>query len=248
MSQTASYSALILSDWLYPPSLKAATQIQKELAQRVIVQDQLPAAITTIGGMDVSNNLYDPKQMVYATVVVLDAQQLSLLETHNAKLKQPFPYISGFLGFREAPALIKAIDNLPQLPDVIFIDGHGISHPRGLGIASHIGVLLDRPTIGVAKSILVGKPEGDLNPEVGSQVPLVWKGKQIATVLRTKKRCNPLIIAPGHRISHATAVELVLRYCRGYRLPEPIRFAHNLSNEYRRQFLINRREKPGQSL
>jgi len=247
MSQSVCYSALIPTDWLYPPSLKAAAQIQKELAERVIVKDQLPA-ITTIGGMDVCNNLYDPKQMVYATVVVLDAQQLSLLETHNAALKQPFPYISGFLGFRETPALIKAIDHLPKLPDIILVDGHGISHPRGLGIASHIGVLLDRPTIGVAKSILVGKPEGELNPEAGSQVPLVWKDRQIATVLRTKNRCNPLIIAPGHRISHATAVELVLKYCRGYRLPEPTRFAHQMSNEYRKRFTPNKQESSDQSL
>lgn len=241
MSQSVAYSAMIPADWLYPPSLAAAAVIQKQLAERVILQDQLPA-LTTIGGMDVSNNLFDPAQMVYATVVMLDARQLTLTATYNAALQQPFPYISGFLGFREAPALIAAIDNLPQLPDVIFVDGHGISHPRGLGIASHIGVLLDRPTIGVAKSILVGHPEGILRPEAGSQVPLVWKNKKIATVVRTKKRCNPLIISPGHKISHETAVELVLNYTRGYRLPEPTRFAHKMSNEYRKQFLLNKQE------
>lgn len=232
------YSSLIPKEWLYPPSLAVAAKIQRELAERVIIADQLPA-IKTLGGMDVSNNIRDPSQMIYATVIVLDADKLTLIDTHNAALKQSFPYISGFLGFRETPALIQAIDELPSLPDVIFVDGHGISHPRGLGIASHIGVLLDRPTIGVAKTILVGKSEGTLGETAGSQIPLVWKGKKIATVLRTKNRCNPLLIAPGHKVSHETAVELVLKYTKGYRLPEPTRFAHQMSNVFRKQASAN---------
>ena len=236
MPQPVSYSSLIPADWLYPESLKAAARTQQQLAKRVIISDQL-SIITTIGGMDVSNNLYDPRQMVYATIVILEAQQLTLSDTQNAALHQPFPYISGFLGFREAPALIKAVDKLTQLPDIILIDGHGISHPRGLGIASHIGVLLDRPTIGVAKTILVGEPEGILATEAGSQVPLTWKNRKIGTVLRTKKNCNPLLVSPGHKISHETAVQLVIQYCRGYRLPEPTRLAHKMSNEYRRHCL-----------
>lgn len=234
MIYSAQYSSIIPRERLYPASLAAAVKIQKELAERVVIADQLPE-VKTLGGMDVSNNLRDPEQIIYATVIALNAQSLTLSAVYNSALKQTFPYISGFLGFREAPALLQAIDQMPALPDVTFVDGHGISHPRGLGIASHIGVLLDIPTIGVAKSILVGKPEGVLGEAPGSQIPLVWKGKKIGTVLRTKQRCNPLYIAPGHKVSHETAVELVLKYLRGYRLPEPTRQAHLMANAHRKK-------------
>lgn len=227
-------------DWLYPPSLEAATKIQRELAERVIISDQLPATINTLGGMDVSNNFRDPEEIIYATVILLDAASLTVQYASLLKMQQKFPYITGFLGFREAPALVDAFAKLTVLPDVIFVDGHGISHPRGLGIASHIGVLLDRPTIGVAKSILIGKPEGMLDEAAGSQIPLLWKGNKIATVLRSKHRCNPLYIAPGHKVSHETAVKLVMQYSRGYRLPEPTRLAHNTVNDYRRKFLLEK--------
>jgi deoxyribonuclease V len=229
----------IAESWLYPASLEIATEVQKTLASRVILHDAFNT-IESIGGMDVSNNPYDPTKFVYATTVTLDAATLQLQEVANHSSQQNFPYITGFLGFREAPALLEAWQKLRHKPQVILVDGHGISHPRGLGIASHIGVLLDCPTIGVAKRILVGKPAEALGATPGQQVPLVWKNKQIAVLLRSRLRANPLIISPGHRVSMATAVQLVLGYLRGYRLPEPTRQAHLNANIFRQaQNLIN---------
>jgi deoxyribonuclease V len=225
-----------LQKYLYPPSITEAAIIQRELAQKVIVADQFET-IEYIGGMDVSNNPYDPEKIIHATIVVLN-KELQVVETSSVSMRQDFPYISGFLGFREAPALLQAWDQLKIKPQLTMVDGHGISHPRGLGIASHIGVLLDIPTIGVAKTILVGKPQEELGLMLGDHVPLIWRDKQIATVLRTKLRCKPLFIAPGHKISMTTAMQLVLQYLRGYRLPEPTRQAHLAANAARKKYKI----------
>lgn len=223
----------IKSEWLFPPSLSEAAIIQKEIAEQVVSYDKFSELIN-IAGMDVSNNLYDPKQLIYASSVVLDAQTLEILETSHIMQVQKFPYVPGFLGFREAPALVEAYQQLKQKPSLIFVDGHGISHPRGLGIASHIGVLLDCPTIGVAKNLLVGKPATPLGNEIGATTPVIWKDKIIAMLLRSKARSNPLIISTGHRISLNSAVELVKKYLRGYKLPEPTRQAHLSANAFRR--------------
>lgn len=221
--------------YLYPDSGAAANKIQLALAQQVILEDQLPAPIQYIGGMDVSNNWRDPQQMIYATCVVLEAKTLQIVAKASAHIQQPFPYIPGLLGFREAPALITAFANLAIQPDLILVDGHGISHPRKLGIASHIGVLLDLPTIGVAKSILVGKAAAPLNLAAGSSVALKQQAETIGMLLRSKKNCNPLIISSGHKVALNTAVAIVNRCLQGYRLPEPTRQAHLAANAYRRQ-------------
>lgn len=222
-------------EWLYPGSLEVATKLQLQLAQQVITTDQLPDNIQYIAGMDVSSNWRDPKQIIYATCVVLDAKTLRVVTSASAHMQQKFPYIPGFLGFREAPALVEAFAQLSLKPDLILVDGHGISHPRKLGIASHIGVLLDIPTIGVAKSILIGKPAGTLDLAAEATMPLLWQEQTIAMLLRSKNRCNPLIIATGHKIALPTAVKLVKSYLRGYRLPEPTRQAHLAANAYRRK-------------
>lgn len=219
--------------WLFPTSINEAKRIQEELAQRVLLSDLFQKPISYVAGLDVSNNRFDPHKMVYATAVVLSYPDLIPVEIASSAEKQPFPYVSGLLGFREAPALINALNQLSFRPDVLLVDGHGVSHPRQLGIASHLGVLLDIPTIGVAKSILVGSPLGTLGEECGSQIPLIWKGKEIASLLRTKKKCNPLIISAGHKICLESAVSLVLGCLKGYRLAEPTRRAHLAANALR---------------
>lgn len=221
----------IPSQWLYPSSLKEAEYLQNELAKRVIQTDNFSFS-HFIGGMDVSNTLYDT--MIHASTVVLDKQTLKLKEESVITQSQLFPYIPGFLGFREAPALVAAFRQLTKQPEIILVDGHGISHPRRFGIASQIGVLLDIPTIGVAKSILVGHPIAPLGNARGDNVPLVWKREQIGILLRTKERCNPLIISTGHRISLKTAVDIVLQALTRYRLPEPTRQAHLSANRCRK--------------
>ena len=155
------------------------------------------------------------------------------VETQSVEEIQTFPYVPGFLGFREAPALVHAVQKLSQRPHLLLIDGHGVSHPRRLGIASHLGLLLDLPTIGVAKSILVGHPLSPLGEEVGSETPLVHKGEVIGMLLRSRKRALPLIISAGHKISLPTAVSWVKRCLTKYRLPEPTRRAHLAANEAR---------------
>ncbi len=211
------------------------SKIQKELAQKVLLQDLFEKPITHIAGMDVSNTPFDPAQMIFGAAVVL-SPALSVLETATVANRQTVPYVPGFLGFREVPTLIDAYRQLTTQPDLILVDGHGVSHPRGLGVASHLGVLLDRPTIGVAKSILVGKPAYPLSDEPGSQAPLIWQDREIGLLLRTKKRASPLIISPGHKITLQTAVMWVLRCLKGYRLPEPTRHAHLAANFCRKSF------------
>ncbi len=206
-------------------SIKEAKEMQNEMAAKVILEDDL-ATPRYIGGMDVSCNLYDPAKMIYAAVVVLDLKELKVIETATIAEKQLFPYVPGLLGFREAPALVNAFNKLKIKPDLILVDGHGISHPRGLGIASHIGVLLDIPTIGVAKSILVGEVQKDR---------LIWNGKTIGRAYQSKARANPLYISTGHRVSLPSAVKWVKHCISKYRLPEPTRQAHLAANACRRE-------------
>lgn len=222
--------------WLYPATLAQATEVQHELARQVITEDSFDA-VWTVGGADVSNQRYDPENRIYAAMVSLDATGMKRTGQATEMLRSDLPYIPGFLAFREVPALIAAFERLSPKPDLILVDGHGISHPRKLGIASHLGVLLDCPTVGVAKSILVGKPAAELGPEPGSCVPLLWKNREIGMCLRSKKRANPLYISVGHRISLETAMHWVLHCLQGYRLPEPTRQAHEVANQYRRMCL-----------
>lgn len=220
--------------WLFPESPSQAIAVQREMVKSVFLEDRWTAPISCIAGMDVSNTPFDPAKMIYSAAVTLSFPSLTLSAVATHADKQRFPYISGLLAFREAPALVEAFKQLPVVPDLMMVDGHGVSHPRGLGIASHIGVLLEIPTIGVGKSILVGKPEGILGEAAGSTVPLVWKGMTVGMVVRTKKGCNPLYVSAGHRTTLSTAVKLVMCSVKGYRLPEPIRQAHLAANACRR--------------
>ena len=145
-----------------------------------------------------------------------------------AELPTRFPYVPGLLSFRELPALLVALDGLPEAPDLILVDGQGIAHPRRLGVASHLGVLLDRPTIGVAKSVLCGHYV-EPGPEAGHQSPLLHRGEVIGSVLRSRRNVRPLIVSPGHRVGLQEAVSFVQSCLRGYRLPEPTRLADRLA-------------------
>ena len=172
--------------------------------------------------------------MIYAAVVSLHSQH-EMSEKSSFAARQEFPYIPGFLAFREAPAIVEALARLKRAPDLLMVDGHGICHPRGLGIASHLGVLCDLPTIGVGKTILIGEPAGPLGEKAGDRVSLMWKGREVAMLLRTRPRARPLIVSAGHRISLPTAIEWVLKCLQGKRLPEPTRQAHLAANELRKK-------------
>lgn len=175
-----------------------------------------------IGGADVG--FEQGGEVTRAALVILEYPSLKMVEHRVARIATTMPYIPGFLSFREYPALLAAWQMLEQQPDLLFVDGQGIAHPRRLGVASHFGLLVDVPTIGVAKRRLCGKFE-PLADEPGSRQPLIDKGEQIGWVLRSKKRCNPLFISSGHRVSADTALQWVETCLQGYRLPEPTRWA-----------------------
>lgn len=220
--------------WTDPPDLAAAKAAQLALAERVVRQDAL-RPVRRVAGVDISSTRFDPEKLVHAAIVVLALPDLTPVSESAATLRATMPYIPGYLGFREVPALLAAWEKLDEKPDLVMVDGHGIAHPRALGIAAHLGVLLDVPSIGVAKSPLVGRPATALGEEAGAAVPLVWKGARIGTLLRTKRRSNPLYISIGHRVSEESAVAWVQRCLRGYRLPEPTRRAHLAANAERRR-------------
>lgn len=181
-----------------------------------------------IGGADVG--FEQDGEVTRAAMVILEYPSLKLVEYKVARIATIMPYIPGFLSFREYPALLAAWELLEQKPDLLFVDGHGISHPRRLGVASHFGMLVDVPTIGVAKRRLCGRFE-PLGDEPGSQQPLMDKGEKIGWVWRSKKRCNPLFVSTGHRVSIDTALEWVQNCMAGYRLPEPTRWADAVASE-----------------
>jgi deoxyribonuclease V len=204
-------------------------------AEARAIQDQLRGQIRAknaaslkrlkhVAGIDISIR----NDQAIAAIVVLDFQSLEVVDfaTHEAEV--PFPYVPGLLSFRECPAIIAAAKKLCIEPDLLMVDGHGISHPRRMGIAAHVGLLFDKPTIGCAKSRLTGKhEEPDLT--AGYYTDLWDKDELIGAVLRTKNNCLPLYISVGHKIEIPTALNLVLACGRGYRLPEPTRMAHQVA-------------------
>lgn len=222
----------IPANLFFPHSAQEAIEVQKALVKRLRLEDDF-ADPQFIGGMDVSHNPFDPEQIIHAAVVILSFPELKVVEEVTLTEKQTFPYIPGLLGFRESPALLHAFEKVKRKPDLLFVDGHGITHPRKLGIASHIGVLLDMPTIGVAKSILIGQPEKELELQAGSLASLLWKGEELGVFLRSKARSLPLIISPGHRMTLPSAVKWVKNCLKGYKLPEPTRQAHLAANRCR---------------
>jgi deoxyribonuclease V len=214
-----------MPDW--DGSISAARALQVELAQQVLVRDDFPDPLCTIAGFDVG--FEDDGAVTRAAAVLLDAQTLAVIDQQVARVATPMPYIPGLLSFRELPALLLALALLPQRPDLAFVDGHGIAHPRRLGIAAHFGVAAGLPSIGVAKKILVGTAAA-LHEIRGAHTPLRDRGQQIGWLLRSKPRCNPLVVSPGHRVSMASAAQLAMRFNTHYRLPEPTRLADRLAS------------------
>ena len=177
-----------------------------------------------IAGVDISS--VDSRGIARGAVVVLNYPELTVVEVKTAEGKLALPYIPGLLSFRECPLMVDACEKLCNTPDLIMVDGQGIAHPRRLGLASHLGLFLDVPTTGCAKSILCGKhkPVGE---EVGSYSELIDKGEVIGAALRTKFGVKPIYVSIGHKVGLASALYWVTKCCRGYRLPEPTRLAHN---------------------
>lgn len=203
-----------------------AREIQERLRRMVETTDRLDA-IETVAGVDVG---FDRRKgLTRAAVAVLSFPGLELLEQTVVTEPTRFPYVPGLLSFREAPAILAALDRLERLPDVLLCDGQGVAHPRRLGIACHLGVLTDLPSIGVAKKRLVGSHEEPGNSR-GDWVPLTHKGEIIGAVLRSRSGVKPIYVSSGHRVSLDTAVDLVMRCTTRFRLPETTRRADKLAS------------------
>jgi deoxyribonuclease V len=217
----------------FPESAALARKLMPELAAQVVAEDRI-GKVKVLGGADASSLRFDPDRAVHAALVSLAWPLLAPLATSGAVTRGGLPYIPGLLGFREVPALAEAWAALDPKPDLLMVDGHGRAHPKGLGIACLLGLVLNVPTIGVAKSVLVGEVEGYLPDEAGAHAPLVWRGGQIGVALRSRRGANPLYVSVGHRISLGTALSWVERCLRGRRLPEPTRAAHDAAGALRR--------------
>jgi deoxyribonuclease V len=216
-----------LHEWNLEPA--AAIALQHELAQRIVLEDRL-GEVHFVAGVDMAIN--ENNGMAHAAVVLLTFPELEVVERHIYEEPIRMPYIPGLLSFREAPCVLGAFRKLRQRPDLVMVDGMGIAHPRRIGIASHLGLWLNIPTIGCGKSLLTGKyDKAVLGEEAGSWVPLIDKKEVIGGVVRTRTRVNPMFISPGHLISVETSIDYVLKCGRGYRLPEPTRLADKLSKD-----------------
>jgi deoxyribonuclease V len=191
----------------------------------------LERPVETIAGADISFNKFS--ETIYAGIVVLRLPALEVVEEVCIVSETRFPYVPGLLSFRESPAVLEAWEKLKTEPDAVMFDGQGIAHPRRVGIASHVGLLINRPTLGCAKSVLVGKYE-EPPLERGAWTELIDKGEVVGAALRTKSKVQPIFVSPGHLIDLEDAIRLTLASDGGYRQPEPTRRAHHLVNALRR--------------
>lgn len=203
-----------------------AIDLQNQLRSKIILVDQL-AEVHTIAGVDVG--FEDDGRTARAAVAVLRYPALELYETSLCRSPVNFPYIPGLLSFRETPILLEALGTLSASPDLLMCDGHGFAHPRRLGIASHIGLLSGIPSIGVAKSRLIGSFDLPAQ-EKSAATPLMDREEMIGTVLRTRENVKPIYVSIGHKVSLETAVHWVLQCTTRFRLPEPVRAAHHLAS------------------
>jgi deoxyribonuclease V len=221
--------AKALHSWQVSPH--EAIAIQKRLRAEVMTENTL-GDVRYIAGADIATSKDSPQ--AYAGVVVLSYPELEVVEEQGSEAEITFPYVPGLLTFREGPALIKVFERLRCEPDVIVFDGQGLAHPRGMGIATHMGLIFDKPTIGCAKSLLFGRYQ---EPD---QAKGAWadlrdlQGHIIGAVVRSKHKTTPIFVSIGHRVDLLTAIHILLDCARGFRIPEPTRLAHNLVTRLRR--------------
>lgn len=208
---------------------------QLRLASRVVIADHFERPVRVVAGFDLAY-LNDH---AIAAAVSLRLPTLELVERKTLLEEVSFPYIPTFLAFREAPPIINLLRRLEVEPDIIMLDAHGIAHPVHLGCASHVGVLVEKPTIGVAKRLLCGE-YGQEPERVGEWVPLTYEGRVVGAVFKSREGCRPIFISPGHMITLKSSIQIVRDCIRGHRLPEPLRLAHQLAVMERRRLLGGR--------
>jgi len=213
----------------WPDNYKEAVALQGELRLRLVTEDKA-GKLRLVAGADVS---YSKKsEWIYAAVVLMSYPGLEVVEEAWAVGRATYPYIPGTLTFREGPMTLEAFARLKRRPDIILFDGQGIAHPREFGLACHMGLLLGIPSIGCAKSVLVGEYE-DPDSKRGAASPLIYKGREVGRALRTRDGVKPVYVSVGHMVDLELACRVVLDCGAGYRLPEPTRRAHLLVNRIR---------------
>jgi deoxyribonuclease V len=215
-----------IHSWNLSPSqcVKVQTHLSSLLLSEPLPQVERVAAVDAAFG----------KKRVYAACVLFSYPALQIIEKTTASVRLSFPYIPGLLTFREGPAIIAALEKLQTEPDVILLDGQGIAHPRGLGLAAHIGLLFDVPSIGCAKSLLFGKVVGRLSNRKGATAPIQAGNRVIGAAVRTRANVKPVFVSPGHRANLKDSVRLIMGCTGKFRLPEPIRAADALSKSFKR--------------
>jgi len=219
-----------LHPWDVTP--REAVKIQKALCGKLrLGENMFSGHPRWVGGADISYTRGDDR--FFAAIVILEWPSLRTVEEATHAEKVTFPYVPGLLSFREGPPLIRAFEKLKRAPDVVLFDGQGIAHPRGIGLASHMGILLNVASVGCAKTKLVGE-HGEVGEAAGDYAELVFGGRAVGAVLRTKDRVKPIYVSQGHRVGLRQSIRLALSCCRGYRIPEPVRQAHLLVNRMRR--------------
>jgi deoxyribonuclease V len=227
MSQLMMSCAPPPSEW--PKTYQEAVALQEELRHQVKLTP-LPGPPRLVAGVDAICDRQD--QRIFGAAALYRYPELELVAEAGVAGECPFPYRTGLLSFREVPILRAALLKLPEPPDVVLVDGQGIAHPRGLGLATHLGLVVDLPTIGVAKSRLIGEgQEPDL--AAGSYNPLIWQGKLVGLILRTQRDKKPLYLSPGYRITLPECLEITLACVTKYRIPQPVRQADLLSRRLR---------------
>lgn len=219
-----------LHDW--PTTEDDAVAIQHALATRVDTSASF-SKFDFIAGCDIAYHLNQPR--LFAAVIVMNASSLAVVEEKTVTCEVKFPYIPGLLSFRELPALLSAFTGLRQSPDVVILDGQGIAHPRRFGLACHLGLWLNLPCIGCAKSWLVGDYD-EPGPNAGDASPLILAGEEIGAVVRSATGVKPVFVSPGHKLDVASATNVVRATLSGYRHPIPTRAAHMAANRLRSEF------------
>lgn len=222
-----------LHDW--PTAEADALALQDALAARVDVSRSL-GACELVAGCDVAYHLTEP--VLFAAVVVVRVSDRAVIETQTATRAVNFPYMPGLLSFRELPALLAAFIELRQTPEAVILDGQGVAHPRRFGAACHLGLWLDLPSVGCAKTWLVGDhgDHGEQGPAAGDSTPLTVRGETVAAVVRTAQGAKPVTVSPGHRVDVESSVRLVRATLSGYRQPAPTREAHMAANRLRAEY------------
>ncbi|MCZ7400251.1 MAG: endonuclease V [Candidatus Methanoperedens sp.] len=205
-------------------------EVQKHVAEKTVVADDF-GELRLIAGIDQS--FIDDK--IISGIIVLEYESLEVVERVHSIQPVNYPYIPTFLSFREGPAIVSAFEKLKNPPDILLVDGAGINHPRRAGIATHIGVALDVPTIGITKKILCGK--GKEPAQVGEANPLIYEGKNVGWLLKSTNRSRAIVVAPGHRVSLDSSLSIVKACLRGHKLPEPVRLAHEYVNSVKEALL-----------